>query len=131
MFHDGHSAAEIAAHGLIALLFLGAGLVNATSRARSAQHVAHFAAQGLPFPQGVLLTGYALQFIGGAMVLVDWHAETGALLLIVFTVTAMLAYHHFWRIDDPVRRNTARLFFLNNCGVLGGLLLIAEPALKP
>lgn len=129
MFHADHSLIEMAAHGLVAVLFIGAGAVNASSRQRSRQHAEHFAALGLPAPWLVLCAGYALQFTGGAMVLADWHADRGALLLIVFTITAMLAYHHFWRMEEPVRRNTARLFFLNNCGVLGGLALIAEPSL--
>lgn len=129
MFHADHSIVEIISHGLVAVLFIGAGAVNAFSKQRSLQHVAHFASLGLPLPWIVLCTGYALQFSGGLMVLADWHADIGALFLIAFTIVAMLAYHHFWRIEEPLRYNTARLFFLNNCGVLGGLLLIAEPAL--
>ena len=130
MFHAGHSAIEVIAHGLVALLFIGAGAFNLLSEARSRQHAEHFASLGLPFPWLILGTGYAMQFSGGLMVLFDWHADIGALILIVFTIAAMFAYHHFWRISEPMRRNTARLFFLNNCGVLGGLLLIAEPALS-
>jgi len=102
MFHADHSGAAVAAHILIAVLLIGAGAVNASSKVRSRQHGEHFAGLGVPFP---------------------WLA------LMVFTVAAMLACHHFWRIAEPVRRNTARLFFLNNCDVPGGLALIAEPAL--
>jgi uncharacterized membrane protein YphA (DoxX/SURF4 family) len=129
MFHADHSIATLVAHALIAVLFIGAGVINAFSKTRTRQHVEHFAALGLPLPRLVLFAGYALQFAGGLMVLVDWHADVGALMLIVFTATAMLTYHHFWTMKDTVRCNTARLFFLNNCAVLGGLILIAEPAL--
>ena len=129
MFYAEHSAVEAVAHGLVATLFIGAGIVNAFSRLRTRQHADHFASLGVPFPRLVLLTAYFLQFCGGFMVLLDWHAAIGAMMLIVFTVAAMLTYHHFWRMKEPARRNNARLFFLNNCGVLGGLLLIAEPAL--
>lgn len=129
MFHADHSFVEIVAHILVAVLFIGAGAVNASSKVRSRQHAEHFASLGLPLPWVVLCSGYLLQFTGGTMVLIDWYADIGALMLIVFTIVAMLAYHHFWRMEEIVRRNTARLFFLNNCGVLGGLLLIAEPAL--
>jgi uncharacterized membrane protein YphA (DoxX/SURF4 family) len=130
MFHADHSAIVVVAYGLVACLFIGAGLANATSRVRTDQHVAQFAALGLPFPRLILYCGYAMQFVGGFLVLIDWHADAGAIILIVFTIAAMLAFHHYWRMSDPARRNTARLFFLNNCGVLGGLALIAEPALS-
>lgn len=129
MLNADYSIATMIAHALIAVLFIGAGIINAFSKVRSRQHVEHFFELGLPFPRLVLLTGYALQFGGGLMVLTGWHADIGALLLIVFTVTAMLAYHHFWTMSELGRRNTARLFFLNNCAVLGGLVLIAEPVL--
>jgi uncharacterized membrane protein YphA (DoxX/SURF4 family) len=129
MFHADHSIVEMIAYFLVAVLFIGAGAVNALSRQRSRQHANHFASLGIPFPWIFLGGGYAFQFAGGIMVLVDWHAAIGALMLIAFTIIAMLAYHHFWHMEKSPRRNTARLFFLNNCGVLGGLLLIAEPAL--
>jgi putative oxidoreductase len=129
MFHVDHSIVTLAAHALVAVLFIGAGVINAFSETRTRLHAEHFAALGLPAPWLVLFVGYALQFSGGSMVLFDWHADVGALMLIVFTVAAMLAYHNFWTMKDSARRNTARLFFLNNCAVLGGLVLIAEPAL--
>lgn len=129
MFHDDHSIVEIVAYALVAVLFVGAGVINASSKMRIRQHVEHFAAQGIPYPCLVLFSGFAMQFYGGFTVLFDWHADIGALILIVFTVAAMVSYHHFWTMQDPARRNPARLFFLNNCAVLGGLLLIAEPAL--
>lgn len=129
MLHADHSLIAVTAHLLVAVLFIGAGVINAFSPTRTRQHIEHFAALGLPAPWLVLFVGYALQFGGGLMVLFDWHADIGALMLIVFTITAMLTYHHFWTMQDPARRNTARLFFLNNCAVLGGLILIAEPAL--
>lgn len=130
MFHADHSIVEVIAYGLVACLFIGAGLLNASSKKRSRLHAEHFAALGLPFPWLVLFIGYALQFSGGLMVLIDWHAEIGALMLIVFTLAAMIFFHHFWRMEESMRRINARLFFLNNCGVLGGLLLIAAPALR-
>lgn len=128
MLNADYSIATMIAHALIAILFIGAGIINAFSRVRSRQHIEHFSELGLPFPRLVLLTGYTLQFGGGLMVLSGWYAAVGALMLIVFTITAMLAYHHFWIMSEVARRNTARLFFLNNCAVLGGLVLIAEPA---
>lgn len=130
MFHASHSIVEMIAYGLIAFLFIGAGVLNASSKKRSRQHAEHFAGLGVPFPWLVLCTGYALQFCGGLMVLIDWHADIGALMLIVFTVAAMIFFHHFWRMEESMRRINARLFFLNNCGVLGGLMLIAAPAFR-
>ena len=129
MFHADHSAIAVAAHLLVAFLFIWTGIYNASSVERTRQRTEVFAKLGLPFPRLILWTGYVLQWTGGVMVLIDWHAGIGAVLLIAFTLAAEITFHNYWAMTDPLRRAYHRLLFLNNCGVLGGLLLIAEPAL--
>jgi putative oxidoreductase len=108
---------------LIVIFFLVAGLGNMT-RARIRDHIERMAASGMPAAAPAFWFGITLQFTGCALLLAGWHADTGALLLIVFTLAATAIFHRFWQADDPVKRNLGRLFFLNNTAITGGLLLL-------
>ncbi|MFM1814415.1 MAG: inner membrane protein YphA [Pseudomonadota bacterium] len=121
MFHADHSVLQILGHVCIATFFLVIGVRNL---AISGNHVNKFRKMGIPFPKAFLAAGYAFQFAGGLMVLLDFHAWVGAILLIVFTVMANALYHCWWWIDDiELSRRHMNLFF-NNIGNLGGLLLL-------
>ncbi len=129
MFYADSSAVEIAAHVLIAYLFIWTGIYNCTNPDRKARNVAQIASHGIPFPNALLWAGYLTQWIAGAMVLVDVYTPYAAIALIVFVVLAEVLFHNYWAMTDPLRRMYHRLLFLNNCAVAGGLLLLAAPLL--
>ena len=105
--------------------FLIAGLCNlASHQVRS--HVDRMRELGTPLPEGAFWTGLAIQFTGCALLLTERYAQIGAVLLIVFTVTATAIFHRFWIFKDPARRNASRINLLNNTGVLAGLLLLLQ-----
>jgi putative oxidoreductase len=108
---------------LIVIFFLVAGLANMT-RERIRDHIDRMAANGTPAAAAAFWFGIALQFGGCALLLTGWHADVGAMLLIIFTIAATAIFHRFWQAADPVRRNLGRLFFLNNTAITGGLLLL-------
>lgn len=120
--HADHSALEILAHVMIAFLFL---FRWATALPNFADHAGRFRRLKVPFPEAVLAGGLATMVVGGLMVLLDFHAWIGALMLIVFTALANLLYHHFWAMDDPEERNRHLYIFCNNVAVMGGLVLVA------
>ena len=120
--YEGHTALQVAGQILIAVLFLGTGLVNATTKVQ--QHVDRMVAMNIPAARLVLWVGFAMQFAGGAMVLVDVWTGAGAILLIVFTILASAIFHRFWLVDDPLRRHFHVSFLFSNCAVVGGLLLL-------
>lgn len=107
---------------LIVGSFLVAGLCNMTP-ARIKDHVDRMAAFGTPLPAAAFWIGIAIQFAGCALLIVGWHADVGAILLIVFTVLSTAIFHRFWQKPDP-QRNLSRIMFLNNTGILGGLVLL-------
>jgi len=109
---------------LIVGFFLVAGLCNLTP-ARIKDHIDRMAALGTPFAAGAFWTGIVLQFAGCILLLTGWHADVGAVLLIVFTVAVTLIFHRFWSKPDP-QRNLSRIMFLNNTGLLGGLVLLLQ-----
>ena len=121
MIHD-PSLLDFLGRLLIVASFLCAGLCNMTP-ARIKDHIERMAGFGTPFPAAAFWIGIALQFTGCALLLAGWHADIGAVLLIVFTVAATAIFHRFWTKPEP-QRNLSRIMFLNNTGILGGLLLL-------
>lgn len=79
-----------------------------------------------PLPRATFWVGMALDIVGCALVLANWHAAIGAICLIVFTVLATLLLLRFWEMDDPMKRMGMQNGFLANLGVLGGLLLLLQ-----
>ena len=49
-----------------------------------------------------------MEFVACAMVLFNWHADIGVILLIVFTVVASLLLLRFWEVDVPPMRSACR-----------------------
>jgi len=121
MTHD-TSLLDFVGRFLIVASFLCAGLCNMTT-ARIKDHIDRMAAFGTPLPAAAFWFGITLQFTGCALLIAGWHADIGAILLIVFTIAATLIFHRFWTKPEP-QRNLSRIMFLNNTGILGGLLLL-------
>ena len=122
MFHE-HTALQAAGQLLLALAFLASGLRNAFWKFQ--QHVDRMRAYGVPAPKLVLLAGFALNFAGGLLLLLDHERRIGAWLLIAFTLLASLIFHRWWLMRDPLLRHLHIGNLLVNAGVAGGLLLVA------
>jgi putative oxidoreductase len=107
---------------LIVASFLAAGLCNLTP-ARIKDHIDRMAAFGTPLPAAAFWIGQGLLFTGCALLVTGWRADIGAVLLIVFIVAATAIFHRFWQKPEA-QRNLSRIMFLNNTGILGGLVLL-------
>jgi putative oxidoreductase len=116
---------DMAGRLLFVTYFVVAGLCNLVP-ARVADHIQRMGASGTPFPTLVHWAGITIQFTGCALILSGWRAEIGVVCLIVFTTAATAIFHRFWNMTDPARRNVSRVMFLNNVGVLAGLLLLLQ-----
>lgn len=120
--YEGHTGLHIAGQILISILFLGTGAINATTKVK--QHLDRMVAMNVPSAAVTLWTGFAMQFVGGFMILFDYWTGAGAVILIVFTVAATAIFHRFWLVEDPLRRHLHLSFVFSNCAVVGGLLLL-------
>lgn len=123
--HQDVSWLDAAGRMLFVSYFVVAGLCN-LAPARVKDHIERMGASGTPFPALAHWSGIAIQFTGCALIVGGWHAEVGVLLLIVFTIAATAIFHRFWNMHEPARRNVSRVMFLNNIGVLAGLLLLLQ-----
>ncbi len=119
---EGRAALHIAGQLFIAFLFLATGIINAGWKFR--QHLDRMIDARVPLARPALIIGFALQFVGGAMLALDYRVPIAAVMLIVFTVAATAIFHRFWLIEDPLRRHLAVSFVFNNIGIVGGLLLL-------
>ncbi len=123
MFYDHMPIQNAVGQVLLALAFLVTGILNATGKFK--MHRDRMAAAGVPMATAALVVGFAMQLVGGALLLADWHYRWGAAILIVFTVLATAIFHRWWLVtDDPLRRHLHLSFVFNNMAVVGGLLLI-------
>jgi putative oxidoreductase len=117
-----HTALQIAGQLLIAVLFLGTGVINSTTKVK--QHVDRMEEMGIPSARLVLWIGFAMQYVGGLLIAFDYRTDIGVPILIVFTIVATAMFHRFWELEDPLRRHLHLSFIFSNCAVVGGLLLI-------
>lgn len=122
MFQD-HGPLQAAGQLLLGFAFLATGIRNAGWK--FVMHLERMMALGVPQAKGVLIAGFALQFAGAILLLLDYGRVLGAALLIAFTVLASLIFHRWWLIPDPLARHLHIANLLANFGLVGGLLLIA------
>ncbi|OAI52573.1 hypothetical protein AYO46_05260 [Betaproteobacteria bacterium SCGC AG-212-J23] len=104
--------------------FLIAGIVNLVTPGSIRDHVDRMRGFGTPLPEAAFWSGIVLQFVGAGLVLAGVRVDVGAWCLIAFTVLATAIFHRFWQRADPVQKRIARLFFMANAAVVGGLLLL-------
>ena len=110
---------------LIVAFFFLTGAFNLT-KARIADHIERMAGFGVPFPATAFWIGIVTQFTGCALIIAEWHAAAGVVLLMIFTIAATAIFHRFWQKPDPLARNLSRITLLGNMAILGGLMLLLQ-----
>ncbi len=119
------SRLDTAGRLLIVALFVVTGIRN-LQKHHVDDHIQRLTMFKAPFPVATFWSGIALEFVGSALVLLDWYPAFGALCLIVFTVAASALLLRFWEVDDPVKRVGMQNGLFANLAVLGGLVLLLQ-----
>ena len=81
-----------------------------------------------PLPALLLALASGFQVVAGFYLVIGMLRPYAALGLAVFTIAASLLLLDFWRFSGPEREGL-RIAFLQNLGILGGLLLVAGAGL--
>ncbi|HEX5212532.1 MAG TPA: DoxX family membrane protein [Pseudolabrys sp.] len=110
---------------LILAFFVIVGVRNLSAH-HVEDHVKRLTFFKAPMPRQTFWAGIALEAVGCALVLLNWHPAIGVLCLIAFTVVATLLLLRFWDMDDPMKRAGMQNGFLANIAVVGGLLLLLQ-----
>lgn len=80
--------------------------------------------RNVPLPKIALLSTSIFQAIMGLCIVVDIYRGAAALTLVPFTIIASIVFFDFWNKVGPERIPGKRAW-QSNCGVIGGLLVIA------
>ena len=124
MYYQDASWLDTAGRLLIVAFFLAVGLRN-LQKVHIEDHVKRLTTFKAPFPQLTFWIGQAMEFVGCALVLFNWHPAVGVVLLLVFTVVASALLLRFWEVEGPMRTGMQN-GMLANIGIVGGLLLLLQ-----
>ena len=125
LYPNDASLLDTAGRLLIVALFLIIGIRN-LQKFHVDDHIARLTKFKAPFPRVTFWVGQTMEFAACAMILLNWHADIGVILLIVFTVVASLLLLRFWEVDIPPMRVGMQNGMVANIGVVGGLLLLLQ-----
>lgn len=100
---------------LLAVIFLVSGLGKLADPGGTQGYIA---AMGLPLPVLGYAAALAVEFIGGAFLLLGFHARAAALVLAVYSVLTALVFHHAFADQNQL------FHFLKNFAIAGGLLQV-------
>ena len=122
MFFEDKTTTAVIGQLMLAVLYLGLLVVNLQTRGKL--HAGRMTDMGLPMAMALVWFGFLLKLIGGVSLLIDYRADIGAIVLIVFTVTATAIFHRFWTYEEPMMRHINKASFFSNIGIVGGLVLL-------
>jgi len=91
----------------------------------------YMASNGMPVPNVMLAGAVVLLLAGGLSVLLGFKARIGALLLILFLLTATYFFHDFWTLDDPGERRMQMIQFMKNLSMGGAMLMVVGVGAGP
>lgn len=80
--------------------------------------------KSLPAAPFLLAAGIVLQTLCGLMLIVGIYAKLAALLLIPFTVAAVLIFHAFWTCEGEARQLNIAIFVTHLTCTTGALILL-------
>lgn len=124
MYYQDASWLDTAGRLLIVAFFLAVGLRN-LQKVHVDDHIARLTKFKAPFPKLTFWIGQTMEFVGCALVLLNWYPAIGVGLLLVFTVVASALLLRFWEVDAPMRTGMQN-GMLANVGIVGGLLLLLQ-----
>ena len=86
--------------------------------------IAYMESKNFPLIPLMLPAAIILQIVGGLSLLLGIYCRLGAIILIIFTIPAMIKMHNFWHVDDNMR-TLEKTLFMKDVAILGGLLAIS------
>lgn len=105
----------------IAFCFIFAGISNIVYFDKKVKVIFD---RGLLFPKVIFWSGFFMQCVGALSLIFNAYLFYGALLLIVFTLTASYIFHDFWNSEgDSYRLKMQNL--VSNLNIAAGLVLVA------
>ena len=79
--------------------------------------------KGMPAPSLAVGGSGVFLLLGGASMLLGYHPTIGAILLVVFLLSAAFGIHNFWTVKDPQAKMNEQVHFLKDIALLGFVLM--------
>ena len=105
---------------LLGLIFVMAGFGKLSNPAGA---VGYMTAYGMPYADILVWPTGLLEFGGGILLMIGWHARWAATALVLFTVVATFIFHAFWNVGAE-QMQMQQIMFLKNLAIIGGLLYV-------
>ena len=102
--------------------FLFAGLGHFTGLKGMAGYAK---SKGVPAPTLAVAGAGLLIIVAGALVVLGWHADWGAWMIVLFLLGVTPMMHNFWSAA-PAAKQDELINFTKNLGLLGAALMIAS-----
>jgi len=80
--------------------------------------------KGIPKASLLVPLASVIAFLGALSTILGYKAKIGALLIILFLISASFLMHNFWAISDPLAQQIQKAMFMKNIALLGGALFI-------
>lgn len=110
----------------VAGYFLWSVSFNITAKAH---HLSEFKRIGAPAGELMFWAGIALSALGSILLVYTPTAWLGALMLIVFTLTADAIFHRYWTYEDPGESVVHKFFLFEHVALVGGMAGLAAGTL--
>jgi putative oxidoreductase len=81
--------------------------------------------EGVPMASFLVKISAIPMFLGGGSILLGYHAQIGAWLIVAYLVPVTLRMHRFWLEKNPEVRFIQLGMFMKNLSMLGAALIIA------
>jgi uncharacterized membrane protein YphA (DoxX/SURF4 family) len=121
MFYADATVLEIAAQVVMGGFFIFNAFKNGI---KPDMVIGRLTAAGYPAPKMIHRAGLAMMLAGGALVVLDYQTQIGALILFFFTFLATIMFQRWWTVEDPLRRPYNFMMFFYNLFIMGALLLL-------
>ncbi len=86
--------------------------------------VREFSGLGIPLPAVTAAITIVIQLVGSVLIIIQRGAWIGAVTLALFTMTATVVAHAFWRFEGEARFVQTNIF-IEHVALAGALLLVA------
>jgi len=85
---------------------------------------ASLAGRGVPAAELWAVIGAAVEFLGGAMIVLGLATRYAAVLMILFVIVATGISHRFWEYADPQQFRMQQVNFMKNLAIIGGFVVM-------
>ncbi len=107
---------------LFALIFISSGIAGHFMALEQSSQYADM--KGVrPAKPAVIVSGIVI-LLGGLSIILGLWMDLGALLIVIFALSAAFLMHNFWTIEDPMERQMEMTQFMKDTALAGGALVI-------